>query len=72
METVNNLASAASKAIWGEPEAAKETAAKDVETGKTTSTTQEPVSGVVGDVKAGEPYDKGNDGTLLSLLETRI
>lgn len=50
METVNNLTSAASRAIWGDPK-------KGVETPG-----EEPVSGETGDVKAGEPYDKGNAG----------
>jgi len=51
METVNNLTSAASRAIWGDQEAEQK---------KTEGT--EPVSGEMGDVKAGEPYDKGNMG----------
>ncbi|PBP18906.1 hypothetical protein BUE80_DR010386 [Diplocarpon rosae] len=59
METVNNIASAASRAIWGDGSAedkpttvpaANETAGK------------EPVAGEMGDVKRGEPYDKGNAG----------
>lgn len=51
METVNNLTSAASRAIWGDPN-------------KNTNTTQdeEPMSGETGDVSSGEPYDKGNVG----------
>jgi hypothetical protein len=52
METVNNIASAASRAIWGENTTA---------TNETAGT--EPVSGQTGDVKAGEPYDKGNEET---------
>jgi hypothetical protein len=47
METINNLANAASKAIWGE--------------GKH----EEPVSGKMGNVAAGEPYDAGNIGGKL-------
>lgn len=48
---VNTVTTTASKAIWGEQ------ADKDnVTEGK------EPLSGEKGDVKAGEPYDKGNDG----------
>lgn len=50
METINNLATAASntasaavKAVWGE-------------------TNEEPVSGKTGNVAAGEPYDAGNIG----------
>lgn len=58
METVNNIASAASRAIWGE--------AQDPNHPNTTTTTsttgQEPVAGQLGNVKAGEPYDKGNAG----------
>ena len=54
METVNNIASAASKAIWGETATNKDD--------KTTTSGQEPISGEVGNVKAGEPYDKGNEG----------
>jgi hypothetical protein len=50
METVNNLASAASKAIWGDPSDTTETQ------------TEEPLSGETGDTSAGEPYDKGNEG----------
>ncbi|KAM0562665.1 hypothetical protein ACHAPJ_002355 [Fusarium lateritium] len=47
METINNLASAASKAVWGENETAH----------------KEPVSGVKGDTAHGEPYDAGNLAT---------
>jgi hypothetical protein len=46
MDTINNLAATASKAIWGENE-----------TGN-----REPVSGVKGDTAHGEPYDAGNLG----------
>ncbi|KUJ10133.1 uncharacterized protein LY89DRAFT_723916 [Mollisia scopiformis] len=53
METVNNIASAASRAIWGESAQTGETA---------TAAGTEPVSGKTGNVEAGEPYDKGNDG----------
>lgn len=45
METINNLTSAASKAIWGEGQSH-----------------EEPVSGKMGNVAAGEPYDAGNIG----------
>lgn len=53
METVTNFTTAASKAIWG--------------TNKDVAPTQseEPISGVTGDVKAGEPYDAGNIGSKL-------
>lgn len=45
METINTIANAASKAIWGESQSH-----------------EEPVSGKMGDVAAGEPYDAGNIG----------
>lgn len=48
LETVNNLASSAAKAVWGE--------SNDAETHK------EPISGATGDVSKGEPYDAGNLG----------
>ncbi|KAI1181755.1 hypothetical protein F5B17DRAFT_243175 [Nemania serpens] len=44
METINNMAVSAAKAVWGENK----------------STTQEPVSGRLGDTSKGEPYDAGN------------
>ncbi len=53
MDTVNNLVSAASKAIWGE-----QTTTENNET-----TGQEPVSGQTGNVEGGEPYDMGNAGS---------
>lgn len=67
METVNNIAAAASKAIWGEPEAEKTSTGHPLETSGVTIGTnetagKEPLSGALGDVKAGEPYDKGNVG----------
>jgi len=54
METVNNLTSAASRVIWGDP--------ANTETSQQTSTSdkQEPIAGEMGNVSAGEPYDKGN------------
>jgi hypothetical protein len=55
METVNNLASSASRAIWG-------TSNTEVKQNQNPNTT-EPIAGETGDVKAGEPYDKGNLGT---------
>ena len=59
METVtnaaSNVASVASRAIWGDT-TNKDTTATNETAGK------EPVSGQVGDVKTGEPYDKGNSG----------
>lgn len=48
METINNMAVSAAKAVWGENK----------------STTQEPVSGRLGDTSKGEPYDAGNIGML--------
>ncbi|KAI9049135.1 hypothetical protein LZ554_006983 [Drepanopeziza brunnea f. sp. 'monogermtubi'] len=62
METVTNLVSGAagvaSRAIWGEAE--NEQKRENETLGK------EPLSGEVGDVKSGEPYDKGNaeDSTI--------
>ncbi|KAI1212220.1 uncharacterized protein F4807DRAFT_363258 [Annulohypoxylon truncatum] len=44
METVNNMASAAAKAVWGESKQSGE----------------EPISGQTGDPSKGEPYDAGN------------
>lgn len=69
MEAVNNLAAAASKAIWGEPEAEKTSTGHPLEKNNVTTDTnetagREPVSGSLGNVKAGEPYDKGNVGML--------
>jgi hypothetical protein len=53
MDTVSNITTAASKALWGE--GGEETAHN--ETGG-----KEPVSGQMGNVAAGEPYDRGNLG----------
>jgi len=53
METVNNLASSASKAIWG-------TSNAEINQNGNDTTGREPIAGETGDVKAGEPYDKGN------------
>jgi hypothetical protein len=48
MDTVNNMAAAAAKAVWGD----------------NTKTNQEPISGQQGDTSKGEPFDKGNiEGT---------
>lgn len=52
MDTVNNITSAASKALFGE-------SGHDGE-----AQGREPVSGRLGNVAAGEPYDGGNLGTL--------
>jgi len=52
METVNNLTSAASRAIWGETSSTNGSQPTDFG--------GEPVSGQKGDVEKGEPYDAGN------------
>ncbi|KAM0247726.1 hypothetical protein ACHAQJ_009757 [Trichoderma viride] len=46
LETINQLASSATKAIWGDS--------------NTEETHKEPISGATGDVSKGEPYDAGN------------
>lgn len=56
METVNSMAAAAAKAVWGENDTT--TTANNETHG------QEPISGVQGDVSKGEPFDKGNIGKL--------
>ncbi|PTB61842.1 hypothetical protein BBK36DRAFT_1145311 [Trichoderma citrinoviride] len=45
METINQLASSAAKAVWGD---------------SNPETHEEPISGATGDVSKGEPYDAGN------------
>ena len=64
MEAVTNIASAvsatATRAIWGEGATAEDK--KDGVAGNETSG-KEPLSGELGDVKSGEPYDKGNIGS---------
>jgi hypothetical protein len=68
METVNNIAAAASKVIWGDqpPTTTEEgTEKKNVTTSTSETMGKEPVSGELGNVKAGEPYDKGNIGTYI-------
>lgn len=62
METVNNIAAAASKAIWGEPQATTDAANATI-VPETKGT--EPVSGELGDTKKGEPYDLGNAGMFV-------
>ncbi|TEY71415.1 hypothetical protein BOTCAL_0093g00090 [Botryotinia calthae] len=57
METVNNIAAAASKAIWGEPQETTDAANATI-VPETKGT--EPISGELGDTKKGEPYDLGN------------
>lgn len=54
MESLNNISSAVTKAIWGTDE----------------STTQEPISGKTGDVSKGQPYDAGNLGKHLATTPT--
>ncbi|ORY69687.1 uncharacterized protein BCR38DRAFT_90380 [Pseudomassariella vexata] len=59
METVNNMAAAAAKAVWGE--------------NKTTDA-REPLSGEQGNTAAGEPFDKGNldsDQAVLNMPTTK-
>ncbi|KAK1240352.1 hypothetical protein MKX08_007794 [Trichoderma sp. CBMAI-0020] len=59
LETLNNLASSAAKAVWGE--------SNDAETHK------EPISGATGDVSKGEPYDAGNlDPQAQSKVESSL
>ncbi|KAK7967241.1 uncharacterized protein PG986_001518 [Apiospora aurea] len=53
METVNSMAAAAAKAVWGESDTTTTTANNETHG-------QEPISGVQGDVSKGEPFDKGN------------
>lgn len=55
--TVNNIAAAASKVIWGEPQETTDAANATV-VPETKGT--EPLSGELGDTLKGEPYDKGN------------
>jgi hypothetical protein len=52
METVSNITSAASRAIWGE----------GAKTSENETQGQEPLSGEVGNTASGEPYNKGNAG----------
>jgi hypothetical protein len=52
-ETVNSIASAATRALWGEGSTGTAGNADDL-------MHQEPVAGETGDVTKGEPYDKGN------------
>lgn len=59
LETLNQLASSAAKAVWGD--------SNDAETHK------EPISGATGDVSKGEPYDAGNlDPNAQSKVESRL
>ncbi|KAK0130000.1 hypothetical protein ONS96_000538 [Cadophora gregata f. sp. sojae] len=54
METITNITTAASRAIWGEGTTPDEKKDGNDTLGK------EPVAGELGDVKSGEPYDRGN------------
>jgi hypothetical protein len=63
METVNNLASVASRAIWG---GGDKDNTNDAQTGTNGTAGREPVSGQMGNVANGEPYDKGNAGGEIS------
>ncbi|KAK4143683.1 putative glycine-rich cell wall structural protein 1 protein [Dichotomopilus funicola] len=55
MDTINKVTSAASKAIWGENH---------------NQSHEEPVSGKLGNVEAGEPYDAGNIETKTGTTDT--
>ncbi|TGO87684.1 hypothetical protein BPOR_0210g00130 [Botrytis porri] len=72
METVNNIAAAASKVIWGEPQETTD-AAKATVVPETKGS--EPISGELGDTNKGEPYDLGNadatstENTLSSTID---
>lgn len=74
METINSMASAAAKAVWGESNDSTTTSNKEIHEPGTTTTTnmsttnetqgQEPISGKLGDTSKGEPFDAGNIGTI--------
>lgn len=51
METINNAASAASRAIWGN---------SNTNNGQSNESGNEPISGQTGNTSSGEPYDAGN------------
>lgn len=51
METINSVASAAAKAVWGESTQQQQHG-------------DEPVSGQTGNIAKGEPYDAGNLGMI--------
>ncbi|KAF7900082.1 hypothetical protein EAF00_004418 [Botryotinia globosa] len=57
METVNSIAAAASKVIWGDPQETTDAANATI-VPETKGT--EPISGELGDTKKGDPYDLGN------------
>jgi hypothetical protein len=54
METINNAASAASRAIWGDSKTNND---------QSNESGNEPVSGQTGNTSSGEPYDAGNSGS---------
>jgi hypothetical protein len=62
MDTVTNLTNAASRVIWGED---------TTDTTSNQTAGREPVAGQMGNVEAGEPYDKGNLGTCSIALLRR-
>jgi len=70
METITNITTAvtstASRAIWGDGTNPDEKKDGNETVGK------EPISGELGDVKSGEPYDKGNVGKSLLFTWTRL
>ena len=55
METISNVASAASKAIWGENNPQATTQGNETHG-------QEPISGQQGKGTVNEPFDQGNSG----------
>ncbi|RDL39759.1 uncharacterized protein BP5553_04099 [Venustampulla echinocandica] len=73
MESISNIASAASRAIWGEQGQHQDTVGSynDAHTTKTNETGgKEPISGEMGNVARGEPYDKGNLDPSTTKLDT--
>ena len=50
METINNVAAAAAKAVWGDNQSQNQKSG------------EEPRSGETGNTNKGEPYDAGNLG----------
>jgi len=62
METINNAASAASKAIWGD---------STTNTTQSTESGREPVSGETGNTASGEPYDAGNSADQTNTDSTK-
>ncbi|KUI64967.1 hypothetical protein VM1G_00142 [Cytospora mali] len=65
METINNLANTAAKAVWGDSNTnTTTTTTENVHPGTETTHNEtkgtEPVSGKLGDTSKGEPFDAGN------------